>query len=439
MPLLDMTCRTAKPQQERYRLPDGEGLYLEVMPQGSKFWRVKFRVHGKQLLITLGKYPNLTLQKAREEKTTILSLARNGINPIFERQRQILEAQLKANILFRDVSSEWIEVNKPQWNPRYAKTIQHRLEKYVFPDLGDIPIHLIRSSNVLACLKKIEVTAPEMARRVRQIISHIFNYAIGVDKAEKDVTTALKHALKKYKKGRFKSIDLRVLPKFLYDVYENKAKLHRQTYLALKFMMLTFVRTQEMTNAKWVEFDFDESLWYIPAERMKMEKDHIVPLSRQSIEILMELKTLNGDREYVFASIPRPSVPMSKGTVLVAVKRLGYCGLMTGHGFRALAMGVLKEKLKKSHNLADKQLAHTPGSVDKAYDRADLLDERIIMMQQYADYLDAALANERLKHSPELLQETTRQVMEVKPNSFLFYQPFSDKMKINIGYSLGNN
>ncbi|MGE6221079.1 tyrosine-type recombinase/integrase [Nubsella zeaxanthinifaciens] len=430
-----MTCRTAKPKPNRYRLPDAEGLYLDIMPQGTKFWRIKFRIHGTQKLITLGKYPNLSLLKAREEKTKILALVRNGIDPILERINQKIDAKVKANLTFKKIAIEWHEINKPQWQPRYAATILHRLEKYAFPDLGDISITLIRSSNVLDCLKKIDVHAPEMARRVKQLISHVFLYAMSTDRAEKDVTASLRHALRKYKKSRYHSLDLSILPKFLFDVYENKVKLHRQTYLALKFMMLTFVRTQEMMWAKWTEFDFDNALWIIPAERMKMKQPHIVPLSRQSLEILNELRLLNGRREHVFPSIYRPMIPMCKGTVLVAVKRLGYSGLMTGHGFRALALGVLKEKLKYSHEVADRQLAHAPrSSVDRAYDRAKFLDDRIVMMQKYADYLDETLAKERLKHSPELIEVSKAQPVPLQTANFLFHQP--QQMNISVGYKL---
>lgn len=407
-----MDCRTAKPKNLRYQLSDKKGLYLQIMPTGAKFWRIKYWLLGQQKLFTIGQYPEISLLKAREEANTIQSQVKSGICPIIERKNQLIETKRQANETFMLIALEWHTVNLPQWQARYAATLLHRLKKYVFPELGNLPMQLIKSSTVLECLKKIDETALEMARRIKQLISRIFMFAIATDRAETDVTISLKHALKKYKKGRYHSLDIDLLPKFLFDIYESKAKLHAQTYLALKFMMLTFVRTQEMVYAKWNEIDFEKALWVIPAERMKMKQTHIVPLSKQAIGILMTLKELNGKREYVFASIPRPRIPMSKGTVLVAIKRLGYCGLMTGHGFRALALGVLKEKLKYPHDIADRQLAHAPKStVDRAYDRAKFLDDRIVMMQKYADYLDKVLATERIKNAPTLSQIKTKPVL----------------------------
>lgn len=427
-----MLCRTAKPHNTRFKLLDSKGLFLEVLPSGCKYWRLRFRIHGKEKLMTLGEYPETTLAFAREERSRISRLVKSGIDPIIQRKDEKIAARIKANTTFKEIALEWYEVNKAQWQPRYAATILHRIEKYIFPHLGYYPTSEICSIKVLNCLREIEVTAPEMARRIKQIISHIFLYAKTTKRAKEDVTADLKHALRKYKKGRFKSIKLEVLPKFLFDIYENKAKLHRQTYLALKFMMLTFVRTSEMIDAKWSEIKFEDAMWIIPAERMKMKQEHMVPLSRQAIEILNELHSITGKREHVFAGVYKPRSPMAKGTVLVAVKRLGYCGLMTGHGFRALALGVLKEKLKYTHDIADRQLAHVPkDSVDRAYDRAEYLDDRKIMMQRYADYLDLALLNERLRINPALKQSQ----FEALPITKLL---FTDKSHVKVSVSYTN-
>ena len=175
-------------------------------------------------------------------------------------------------------------------------------------------------------------------------------------------------------------------------MHNHKARLYRQTYLAIKLMLLTFVRTTELISAPWTEINFEKAMWIIPADRIKRNNPHMVPLSKQALAILVELKEMNGKRDLIFPSIPRPRKPMSNGTILTALKRMGYQNKMTGHGFRSLALGILKEKLGYSHEVADRQLAHVrKNSTDRAYDRAKFIDQRTEMMQRYADYLDEIL------------------------------------------------
>lgn len=389
MSLNDIKCRTAKPKEKKYKLSDSEGLYLEVMPTGSKYWRIKYRIHGKEKRIAVGVYPKVSLQEARQEKDKIKDNLKNGLDPALSRIEQKQKAIFESAQTFEQIAKEWHSKGIDSWNPRYAQTIIHRLEKYTFIEIGSFPMQMLKPIIVLACLQKIEKTAPEMARRVKQLISHIFRYAIATNRLENDLTIGLETALKKYKKGHFASIDIDDLPNFLTALHNHKSRLYHQTFLAIKLMFLTFVRTAELVEAKWSEIDFEQAMWTIPAERMKMKSPHLVPLSRQAINILTQLKDMNGKREYIFPSLPRPQKPMSKGTILVALKRMGYSNQMTGHGFRSLALGILKEKLEYSHEIADRQLAHVPkSSTDRAYDRAKFLPQRIIMMQKYADYLD---------------------------------------------------
>ncbi|PSR56643.1 integrase [Adhaeribacter arboris] len=390
MPLSDMQCRTAKPKEKPYKLSDMEGLYLQIMPSSAKYWRLKYRIHGKEKLISLGVYPKISLAEARKQKDSIKEELKNGLNPALVRLEKKQTATFNHNQTFELIAKEWHAKNVPQWHPRYAQTVMHRLEKYAFLEIGCYPIHLLKPVIILACLQKIEKTAPEMARRIKQLCSHVFKYAIATNRIETDVTYGLENALKKYKKGHFASIEVDELPDLVRTLHNHKARLYRQTYLAIKLMLLTFVRTSELIEAKWSEINFEQAIWAIPAERMKMRLPHLVPLSRQSLAILEELKEMNGKRDHVFPSIPRPRKPMSKGTILVALKRMGYSKRMTGHGFRSLALGVLKEKLGYSHEIADRQLAHSPkSSTDRAYDRAKFLTQRIAMMQQYSDYLDS--------------------------------------------------
>lgn len=405
MPLNDTQCRTAKPKDKPYKLSDSAGLYLHVMPSGAKYWRLKYRLHGKEQLISIGVYPSVTLLGARKERDRIKNTLKNGADPRLEKMENRQIARFQANQTFRQIAEEWHANNKPDWDARYAKTVLHRLSKYTFGEIGDFPITDLKPVLILACLQKIEKTAPEMARRVKQLISHIFRYAVATNRADSDITVGLESALRKYKKGHFNAIEVDELPQFLIDLRHHKARLYKQTFLAIQFMLLTFVRTGELVGAKWTEIDFEKALWKIPAERMKMRTCHLVPLSKQALEILKDLREMNGKREFVFPSIPHPRKPMSKGTILVALKRMGYGHRMTGHGFRSLALGILKEKLGYLHEVADRQLAHVPkSSTDKAYDRAKFLPQRTEMMQKYADYIDReyiAAINEKTRMNSE--------------------------------------
>lgn len=389
MPLTDTQCRAAKPKSKPYKLSDFEGLYLEVMPSGSKLWRLKYRFHKKEKRISFGVYPKTSLLAARQKKDEAKEKIKIGQDPIMVKLEQEQTKVFQGIQTFELVAREWHGKNLDQWNPRYAQTVLHRLEKYTFSDLGDYPISHLKPIVILSCLQKIDKTAPDMAQRVKQIISHVCRYAIVTNRIEIDPTHGLGLALRKYKKEHFASITLDELPELVKAIQNYKNRCYRQTYLAIKLLFLTFVRTSELIESRWSEFNLEKAVWVIPAERMKMSKSHVVPLSKQSLEILDELKEITGKREFVFPSIPRPRSPMSKGTILQTLKRMGYRGKMTGHGFRSLAMGVLKERLGYSHEIVNRQLAHLPkSSTDKAYDRAEFLPQRVQMMQRYADYLD---------------------------------------------------
>lgn len=402
MPLNDMKCRTSKPMEKSYKLSDGEGLYLEVLPSGKKSWRLKYRLFNKEKRIALGLYPGVGLQEARAKKDKLKEDLRAGLDPALVKLEQRQTAAFNHAQTFHLLAEEWQRKNVAYWKPRYAQTIAHRLERYVYPEIGSYPVRQLTPPIIMACLEKVDATAPEMARRVKQYISNVLIVATTTGRADADITTGLEKGLSRYKKKHFKSMSVDEFPELLLTIYNHKARLTRQTYLAIRLMLLTFVRTKELIEAEWTEIDFEQRTWVIPGERMKMGLPHVVPLSTQAIQILSELKELNGKRRYVFPSIPRPQKPMSNGTILVALKRMKLDGRMTGHGFRSLALGVLKEKLKFKHEVADRQLAHVKrGSTDKAYDRAEFLDERKVMMQRYSNYIETELRHLLLntKHS----------------------------------------
>jgi len=393
-----MQCKTAERKPKPYKLFDSGGLYLEVMPSGSKCWRQKYRFHGKEKRISYGIYPDVTLIEAREKADAARKELREGRDPMLVRLEQQQTAAFAQAQIFEDVAREWHGKQTEQWSEKYVQAVLHHLEKYVFPDLGPYPLHVITPFIVLSCLQKIEKTNPEMTRRMKAIISHIYKYAIATGRAKTDSTYGLEAALKKFRRGHYASISVDEFPTFIVRLDEYRDRISRQTYLATRLLLLTLVRTQELIHAKWDEIDFEKSMWIIPGERMKMKLPHMVPLSRQALAHFQELREVNGHREYIFASYSKPRKPMSKNTVLVAIKRMGFMGRMTGHGFRSLGLGLLKEKLNYSHEIADRQLAHVPkNSVDRAYDRAQFLPQRIEMMQKYGDFIDGVYLSEMSK------------------------------------------
>lgn len=393
MPLTNIACQKAKPDSQPYRLPDGGGLYLQVMPNGSRYWRMKYRFFGKEKLLALGVYPLVSLYDARQLRDQAKRDLMNNVDPGALKQQKKSTAKQNAETTFELVAREWHALNYKKWTPSYAHDILHRLEMDIFPKMGNLPIAEIRPLKVLEVLRHNEKRgALEMARRAKQYVGQIFRYAVVTERAERDPTTDLKEVMRPVQHGHFAALEADDLPEFIRDVNENKARLYPQTIHTIKLMMLTFVRTSELIKAKWEEFDLENGQWNIPAERMKMRRPHVVPLSTQAVEILREQKKLTGQWEWVFPNQVRPKDHMSNGTILMALKRMGYRGRMTGHGFRALAMSTIKERLGYRHEVVDRQLAHAPSNkIDAAYDRAKFLDERRVMMQKWADYLDGVI------------------------------------------------
>ena len=388
--LTDVTVRNAKPKEKPYKIADERGMYLLVQTSGGKLWRFDYRYFGKRKTKALGSYPDVSLNKARELRDEARKLLASEVDPGEIRKAEKAAKLGKLSNTFEVIARDWFEHSKDVWSENHARTILRRLELDVFPMIGRKPIRDITPPMLLEVIRAIEQrSAFEMARRALQMSGHVFRYAIINGKAERDPSQDLKGALKPYKKGHYAAMEAKDLPEFLSKLHSNEGRLFPTTQLAIEMMMLTFVRTGELIKAKWSEFDFDERVWIIPAPRMKMRKDHIVPLSKQVIECLKRLKEINGRWEYVFASQRTPRNHMSNNPILVALDRMGYRGEHTGHGFRALAMSTIKEKLGYRHEVIDRQLAHAHKSqIDAAYDRAQFLDERKKMMQDWADYLD---------------------------------------------------
>ena len=340
----------------------------------------------------MGIYPLVTLADAREGRNAAKKLLMVNVSPSAAKKGAKRQAILKAAQTFEAVAREWHSKKLDSWKPTHGANLLHRLELDIFPDIGSRPIAEISASELLHTIKAIENRgAHEIARKTLRICGQVFKYAIITDRRTDGVNpaAALSGALKSYKRGHYAALDAKDLPTFLRKLDRNEARLLPQTMRATRLLMLTFVRTSELIQATWDEFDFDAKEWIIPAERMKMGKEHIVPLSRQVIALLKEQQELTGNWKWVFPNITHPKKHMSNNTVLSGLKRMGYKGEMTGHGFRALAMSTIKERLNYRHEVVDRQLAHAHRSnVDAAYDRAQFLPERRKMMQQWADYLD---------------------------------------------------
>lgn len=390
MALTDAKIRTAKPQTKDQKLADSGGLYLLLTRKGHKYWRLKYRFQGKEKLLALGVYPEIGLADARERRDEARKLKAKGIDPgAFKQEQKELEAEKNENS-FEKIAREWYALQLTKWSPYYAKQVMQRLEKDVFTAVGNTPIHDISSKDILKMAKTIESRdAIELAHRAVQICGQIFNYAIITEKAENNPATAIRGALKTPKTSHYAHLSANELPEFLeaFERYDGGI----QTKLAIKLLILTFVRTNELCGARWEEIDFDKKEWVIPAHRMKMRSKHIVPLSTQAIEILNTLKRLNGKWEYVCPSLYSPRKPMSNNTMLYAIYAMGYRNRATVHGFRATASTILNESHLFHRDAIERQLAHQERNrVRGAYDHSEHMPERRKLMQWWADYIEKA-------------------------------------------------
>jgi integrase len=385
MPLTDTAVRGVKPTDKGQKLFDGNGLFLFVAPSGTKSWRLKYRFQGREKLLTLGTYPLLSLKEARERCGESKKQLDRGIDPSAEKKVRARSAQTT----FEAVAREWHENRKSAWTEGHAKDVLERIGKNVFPSLGTRPIGEITPPELLAVLRKIELRgAVEQAHRVRGICSVIFRYAIAPGKAERDTAADLRGALNtRVQTPRAAITDPKAIGGLLRAIDDFPG-----TFIVkagLQLLSLTFLRPSEVRLGEWTEIDFAEKLWRIPAKRMKMRLDHIVPLSTQAREILQQLHELTGQSRLMFPGIRSSLVPISDATFIAALRRMGYGkDEMTAHGFRAMASTLLNEQ-GYSQDVIERQLAHVPGNkVRAAYNRAAYLPERRAMMQQWADYLD---------------------------------------------------
>lgn len=389
MPLSDAKVRNAKPREKQYKLFDGDGLFLLVTPNGKKGWRFKYRFAGKEKLISFGTYPEVSLSDAREKRLAARKQVAADIDPSQVRRAQQQSAVQELDS-FEVVAREWHQKFTPTWTEVHAHTTLRRLERDVFPWLGSLPIAEIKAPDVLKVLRRVETRgALETAHRIKTICGQVFRYAIATGRAERDTAADLKGALPPAKKNHLAAITdpakvadlLRAI-----DGYQGSFVVK----CALQLAPLVFVRPGELRQAEWSEIDFDAAEWNIPAERMKMKDAHLVPLSTQSLDILRELHALTSRSRYLFPSARSNARPLSNNAINAALRRMGYeKDEMTGHGFRAMARTILDEVLQFRPDFIEHQLAHAVRDPNgRAYNRTAYRDERKIMMQRWADYLD---------------------------------------------------
>jgi integrase len=387
MPLTDTAIRNAKPGRKPFKLSDGGGLFLLIEPRGSKLWRMAYRHAGKQKTLSFGIYPTVTLADARSRRDTARALLADGTDPALQRK---LDKQAN-KIDFRLVAGELLEkMRREERAPAtLAKTLW--LLEFAYAAIGSRPIAKITALEILDFLRKIEARQKyETARRVRSTCGMVFRYAIATGRAQRDPTLDLRGALTAPKvKHRAAIIDPMQIGALLRDIesFEGQAT----TRAALRLAPLVFVRPGELRHADWNEFDFERSVWTIPAEKMKMRLPHKVPLARRAIVILNDLKAVSGEFRWLFPSVRAPKQPISENTLNAALRRLGYGpNQMTAHGFRAMAATRLNEMGKWNPDAIERQLAHQErNDVRRAYTHAaEYWSERIVMMQVWADYLD---------------------------------------------------
>ena len=387
MSLTDAAVRTAKPKDKPYKLTDGDGMFLYVHPSGSKYWRLKYRFAGKEKLLALGVYPEVSLGDARERRAQARKALAAGNDPGEVKKEAKRLASLKSENTFEAVAREWHEQQKHKWVPHYSTCVLNRLETYIFTKIGNRPIADIGAQELLVPLRVVEKSgALDLAQRIMQSCGQIFMYAIATGRAERNPVPDLRGALKTPVKTHLAHLKADDLPDYLQklEAYDGAP----ETKMALKMLLLTFVRTTELRAAEWTEINLDKAEWRIPAERMKMRDPHIVPLSNQAVAVLRDLEKRTGKRQYLFPNQQKSDKFMSENTMLYALYRMGYHSRTTGHGFRSTASTILNEN-GFLPDVIERQLAHCErNKVRAAYNHAQHLPERRKMMQWWADYLD---------------------------------------------------
>lgn len=395
MPLTDVQIRNAKPRETPYKLTDGKGLYLEVRPTGAKLWRYRYRIGGKENVFAIGQYgagaDAVALADARSVRDEARRLVKQGIHPAHDRSARKAENVAAAGDTFKAMAEEWVKANKPRWSPYYLKQVERGLQEDIYPKIGNLPLRAVNSAHALDIVKTAEKRGAEcVALMLRQWSGAVFRYAIAHLRADTDPFEAVKRAVVRPTVKHHAPLALSEVPAFLKALggYGGRP----ETVIALRLLLLLFVRPGELRAARWEEFDMDAGMWTIPAARMKMRKPHKVPLPTQAVSLLRRLRALNGDREHLFPNIRNPRSCMTATTLNRALEYMGYAGRFSSHGFRATASTALNEMGVRS-DVIEAQLAHQERNKSRAsYNRSEYLSERADVLQRWADMIDGIAA-----------------------------------------------
>jgi len=391
VPLTDAKIRNTKPGEKPIRLNDGGWLYLEIRPSGTKLWRFRYRIAGKENIFAIGGYPQVGLADARSARDDARELVQQGIHPAHHRKAQDLVTVRENANTFEAVTREWITQKKPGWAASYLRQVERFMESDVFPHIGALPMRSVTAAHLLEIIKRVEGRGAEtVALLVRQWCSAVFRYAVATLRADGDPAAALRGAITRPKVEHRKPLSRAQITAFLKALEGFSG--FRTTTIALRLALMTFVRTVELRAADWLEIDFDRAEWRIPAERMKMREPHLVPLSTQALSLLRELHKLTGNQRWLFPNYRRPETCMTATTLNRALERMGLNGKesigFSAHGFRATASTILNEAGYRA-DVIERQLAHKErNTVRASYNQAQYLAERRDMMQQWADLVD---------------------------------------------------
>lgn len=402
MALTDIKVRTVKPLDKPFKLTDGEGMHLLINPNGSKYWRLQYRFGGKQKMLALGVYPTVTLADARKRREIAKKLVSDGIDPAEKKKEDKIEQS--GSTSFESVARDWHASCSKKWSSSHSERVLKSLADNLFPSIGKSKISDLKTRDLLAPIKVVEASKRyEVAARLQQRTTAIMRYAVQSGLIDYNPAQEMAGAIAVAKREHRPALDFERIPELLDRIESFKGR--KLTKLAVKLTLMVFIRSSELRFARWSEIDFERAMWTIPAERellegvkhshrgSKMRTPHLVPLSRQALVVLKEIEAISGDHNLIFIGDHNPEKPMSENTVNTALRGMGYDTKteVCGHGFRAMACSALIECGLWSKDAVERQMSHQErNSVRAAYiHKAEHLDERRLMVQWWADYLDA--------------------------------------------------
>lgn len=385
-PLTDTEVKNFKGADKPYKKRDGGSLELLVTPSGSKLWRYRYRIGGTENVYAIGKYPAIGVKRARELRDEARRLVKEGVHPAKHRKADRLTIAKDAANTFETVAREWIDEHGSGWSANYLRQVRTVLAADVFPQIGGLPVKAVTAAQLLAIVKGVERRgAPSIALLIQQWSSQILRHAVRTLRADVDAAAAIKGATRRPKTQHKKALSEAEIATFRKRL--NGARCEPAVAVALQLLLLTFVRPGELRCARWKEFDFEAAEWRVPAERMKMREEHIVPLSRQAVQLLKELRQATGSQHLLFPNRRDPRREMSPTTLNRALERMGYGGEFSAHGFRTTASTLLNEREYRA-DVIERQLAHRPRGVRASYNHATYMGERRRMMQEWADLIE---------------------------------------------------